>query len=511
MRLTQVIDRRIGALPAFVLVGCLVTMGSFFAMGQLESLTPIALFLFAPLALCVLLHALPQVIRRWRMLRQQLTWWHALWLLLFLSSLVFRIRDVQSIKDEPIDLWAVYRIVLVGIVALVLLVRLVVMRTDWVPSLFRGLVGALSVYALISIASTLWSIYPAWSLYKSIEYLVDIALLGAVVATVRSAKTYKTLFDWTWVLQAGLLGAVWVGALLWPSKAFVVEGELIPVRISGVLPAVDQNEVGLSAAILAIVALSRLQFRAARGRSIFYGAVLVLSAGTMVLSQTRVAIAGFLLGTFLVLFFSKRLRVITVLALTVVLLLSLTSFGNAVGTFWQRGENQKSLQEFSGRVPVWEFGWQTFLEQPVLGFGAYAGGRFAVVAAVVDPRWASTLNEYLEIALGTGICGLTPVVFGLVGAWWLLIRGAQTNGVFELRHQLAIEAIGVLAIITTKTFFGVNMMWHPAQPFLLVVGYAELLRREKHRRPSPRVIHWCTARLTHTKNSVGGKGSLASP
>jgi O-antigen ligase len=511
LRLAQAIDRRIGALPAFVLVGYLATMGLFFAVGQLESLTAIALFLFAPLALCVLLLALPQAMRRWRMLRQQLTWWHALWLLLFLSSLVFRIRDVESIRDEPIDLWAVYRIVLVCIAALVLLVRLVVNRPEWVPSLFRGLIGTLTVYALISIASTLWSIYPAWSLYKSLEYLVDIALLGAVVATVRSATTYKTLFDWTWVLQAGLLGTVWMGALLWPSKAFVVEGELIPVRISGVLPAMDQNEVGKSAAFLAIVALSRLQFPAARGRQIFYWVVLACSVGTMVLSQTRVAIVGFLLGAVLVLFFSKRLGVITVLALTVVLLLSLTSFGNVVSKFWQRGENQESLQAFSGRLPVWEFGWQTFLKHPVLGSGAYAGGRFAVVAAVADPRWSSTLNEYLEIAAGTGICGLIPIVLGLIGAWWVLVRGARTNGVFEVSHQLAIEAIGIFAIITIHTFFGIDMIWHPAQSFLLIVGYAELLRREKHSRRSPRVTHLCAARATHTNNSVGGKGSLASP
>ena len=103
-----------------------------------------------------------------------------------------------------------------------------------------------------------------------------------------------------------------------------------------------------------------------------------------------------------------------------------------------------------------------------------------MVAAVVDPHWASTNNEYLEIVLGTGICGLIPVVFGLLGAWWLLVRGARTNGIYELRHQLAIEAIGVLAIVTTRTFFGMDMVWHPAQSFLLIVGYAELLRRERH-------------------------------
>ena len=241
-------------LAVFVLMGAL---GAFIINPQKPATL---LLLFVPPAAIVSGFALVQSFQKFRELKKHLVWWHVLWLLTGLSSLVFRIRDIESIKDEPVDLWAVYRILLVGIVALVLLSRLLVKRPDWVPSLFRGLVGALSVYALISIVSTLWSVYPAWSLYKSVEYLVDIALLGAIIATVRSVETYKTLFDWTWVLQAGLLGTVWAGALLWPSKAFVVEGNLIHVRLSGVLPALDQNDVGLGAAFLAIVALTRLQF-----------------------------------------------------------------------------------------------------------------------------------------------------------------------------------------------------------------------------------------------------------
>src|SRR2546425_8324014 len=109
----------------------------------------------------------------------------------------------------PIDAWAAYRIALVCLTALILLMRLALRQTPWIGSLFRGLVGTLAIYALISLFSTLWSIYPAWTFYKTMEYFVELAVLAAVLTTVRSTEAYKSLFDWTWVLLGGLLVTVW--------------------------------------------------------------------------------------------------------------------------------------------------------------------------------------------------------------------------------------------------------------------------------------------------------------
>jgi O-antigen ligase len=337
----------------------------------------------------------------------------------------------------------------------------------------------LAVYALISIASTFWSVYPSWTLYKSLEYLVDIALLGAVLATVPSVEAYKSLFDWTWVLLSGLLATVWLGAFLWPDKAFPVVGGLIPVRIAGVLPALDQNDVGQAAAILAIAALSRMLFRSTRRRQIFYWVVLTCSGVTLVLSQTRAAIVGFVLGAALVLFLTRRVRLMSLLALTIFMLILFTNFTGVSGMFWQRGENEQTIEEFSGRLPVWELGWEKFLKQPIIGFGAYAGGRFVVTEGVVDPRWSSTLSDYIETMVGTGLCGLIPIIFVVVGTWWLLIRGLRSRGLSARGQQLTIEGIGVLAIITIRSFLSVNIIWHPAVAFILIVGYAEFLRRNR--------------------------------
>jgi len=442
----------------------------------------IAVIFFALFLFFVFPGAIGQAAEKFSALWRSLAWWHVLWLLLFLSGLVFRGRDTQAIREMPVDAWAAYRILLVGITAAVLLVRLSLRQTEWIASMFRGLVCALAIYGLISVASASWSAYPAWTLYKALEYLVDVALLAAVLAVVRSTREYKSLIDWNLALQGGTLAMVWAGAILWPEKAFLPGSELLPGRISGVLPSMDANSVGECAALLAIIAFARLTSFDQEGRKrTFYGVLLALALVTLLFSQTRVAIVGFLVAAIVVLFFSKRLGAIALIVLTLVLLLSLTQVGGLFSELWQRGERPEELQSFSGRLTLWEFAWEKFLQRPLTGYGAYAGGRFFVLANVGKAGLSSTLSSYVEVMVGTGLLGLISIVVALVGTWWLLIR-TLAGPSFELaERQLALEAVGMLTIVTAHSFFSVEMVWHPALVYFAALGAAEFLRR--HQKP----------------------------
>src|SRR5450432_663982 len=112
-------------------------------------------------------------------LRTSFTWFQGLWLVLFLSGLVFRVRAAQDIDQSPLDVWAAYRVGLVIIVALVLCARLVSDQTRWLGALFSGTLGVLTIYTLLSVTSTAWSVRPGWTFYKSIEYFVDLAVISA--------------------------------------------------------------------------------------------------------------------------------------------------------------------------------------------------------------------------------------------------------------------------------------------------------------------------------------------
>src|ERR1700674_1259473 len=105
-------------------LGCCALLGlSTSLVGYFFCAAGFTTVLLAVAAVFVLRLPVHEAFKKLLVLRKQLTWWHALWLLLFLSGLVFRKRDAQAIKDAPVDFWAAYRIVLVSATAIVLLVR----------------------------------------------------------------------------------------------------------------------------------------------------------------------------------------------------------------------------------------------------------------------------------------------------------------------------------------------------------------------------------------------------
>jgi len=44
-----------------------------------------------------------------------------------------------------------------------------------------------------------------------------------------------------------------------------------------------------------------------------------------------------------------------------------------------------------------------------------------------------------------------------------------------------VEAIGILGVLTIRSFFNTEFVWHAPQYFLVILGYAEFLRRRAKR------------------------------
>jgi O-antigen ligase len=433
--------------------------------------------LLIPLFVFILPMAFRQAIGLTSALRARLAWWHGLWLLLFLSELTFRVRTSEAIKEASVDTWAAYRISLVGIVAFALGVRLVLRQTAWIGSLFRGLPGVLSAYALICVASTAWSVYPSWTLYKSLEYWVDVALIAAILTTVASAEIYKTLYDWTWGLYILLLVSVWAGVLVWPTEALQPSRGVIGTSLTGVVPAVASNGVGETGAVLAIVALARLLSSSGNERNrALYSLLLLAGLVTLVLSQTRSAIIGFLLGVALLLLFTRRAALLVSAILASLAVLAYSAWG-LLGEYFLRGQDPAQFASLSGRVGWWEFGWHEFLKNPLTGLGAYTA-RFEVLAKLGESETSTIHNTYVEVIVGTSFWGLVPVLVALFATWWVLVRCLRNYLPSSRERGMALEAVAVLAVVSVRSLFSTHLIAHPSLSFLLIVGYAEFLRRQ---------------------------------
>lgn len=404
----------------------------------------------------------------------KLRWWHLGWAALFLSDFTFRVRSVDTLIDNPLDAWAMYRIGLVGLVALTLLVRVAMKATPRLAFLSNAAIGWMTVFAVIDLVSVAWSVYPAWTLYKSLEFFTDLGLLAAIMATVRGPREYRSLLDFTWVLYGALILVVWVEVLIWPSQALERGQGILGIAINGVVPALAGNSVGRFGAILAVVAMTRL-IRPSPYRR-FYGVAFLLSLTSLIFAQSRGAVAGFVCACFVLLIAMRRRALFGVVALAALIVLLTPVLRDTVWQYLLRGEDSQMVHSLSGRTDWWTYGLQRFWDRPLLGYGGYAGPRFAVLADIGAVQTASLHNTWLEVLLSTGVVGLIPLL-AAVGAVGIALWRFRAHAMDDAEPgSLWLEATGALIVLLVTSVFNTELVLHPALFYLAIVGYTQHLR-----------------------------------
>jgi O-antigen ligase len=495
--------RRYGILLLLGLSATAVSLGA--GISMLSESAAYRVLAIAPSAILIVVlaaSAAPAALAKIRNLAADFRWWHWLWVLVFVSGLTFRIRDIETIHDTPVDFWAGSRVVLMGLVGLVLLGRLASRATDWGAALLRGVPAGVFLYGLISLISTLWSVYPAWTLYKSLEYLIDVALLAAVVTTVRNSEEIKSLFDVTWLLTGLLLLTVWLGVLLRPEVAVLTGVGLIGIEIQGILPSISNNGVGDLAATLLIVGATRLLFR--NEHRSFYWLVCLAALPTLILAQSRSPATGAFLGLLAVLVLTRRFGLLALVGLAGAALLALTNAEAVVQQAFLRGQSPDQFYSLSGRVDYWAFAGGILRENPFLGLGGYAAGRFAVLGPLGVTETSSLHNAWLEILVGVGLIGFLPFLATFLRTWLNLLQPLNSESTPSIARELRIEAVGIFVLLCFRSIFTAEFIWHPPVFFFLMLGYAELLRRGRFEgvpAAQPALAGWRRGRPIHFRGA----------
>ncbi|HUO16171.1 MAG TPA: O-antigen ligase family protein [Verrucomicrobiae bacterium] len=422
----------------------------------------------------------------WRVLVQfwpQVKWWHWVWFLSLSSSFVFRYRSASEISQSPVDSTAALRLGPEVIVACILILRLIFRKPDWGPSMTRGIVGMMTIFGTVCLLSSLWSVKFSWTMYKSLEYLLDLSIIAVVLAVVRTAEEYKSFIDWTWVIAGITTAWVWVGVPIWFEQSWAEES-----RLAGAYPIVSSNELGDTGAILILVAAIRYWPLIGKSKNkAFYVLTALLGAATMIAAQTRSAFGGLVIAVLVVLYFAGRTRYAIWGSIVAVPAIIFTSIGPAILSYLQRDQSTEELTSMSSRLDWWSIGYKMFMTHPFTGLGAYAGSRFAVLANIGAPQLHS---DWLEVIVGTSIWGLTPFLISLIWIWAILIRYYRSHWLSAEDRQLTLEMIGVMTVITIHSFVNVEMTWHHPTLFLMVLGWAEFMRRRmKARSPGPAQLY----------------------
>jgi O-antigen ligase/polysaccharide polymerase Wzy-like membrane protein len=470
-------------LALFVLMGFAISMALSFFAGASEygGLLVAGVIVAAIPGIALLIKAFPTAVANAKLLARDWTWWHPLWFCIYFSTLVFRIRDVGSGQGNLVDSWALLRILPEGFVSVALITRLILKKPNWLGSLFRGIPCALTIYCLVSIASSAWSVNAAWTAYKSLEFLADVSLLAAVVASAEGFFSYESLVNWTLTFYGLSLVGVWINLPIWPTDA--MDGD----RLTGVFPVEASNSVGTSGAVLAIVAFCRLMpaFGRAKNRA-WYILLFIFGIVSMVLSKTRNAEAAFLFGVGVVVIFSPPLRKKAIwVALALAPILAVLVFMNhdlpksaydAGMSVVNRDQAEGAIDTLSGRTGWWEFGLQQLSHHPLTGMGAYAAGRFAVLGKLGVGSASMMHSDWIEVVIGTSFWGLIPFAAALILTWWYLFRCIRNPIFTPEQRQLAIELFALLGLLTLHSFFNDELAWHCPLLYFAILAYAEFIR-----------------------------------
>jgi hypothetical protein len=470
----------------FVLVGFSISV----AVSLLAGSSPFGVLIVAAVIgmavplLILMIQAAPEALASARELARNWTWWHPLWFFIFFSMLVFRIRDVGEAKANPLDAYAMLRILPEAFVSLTLIVRLILKKPNWLSALCRGIPGAMAIYCLVCLATTVWSVNASWTAYKSLEFLADVSLLAAIVASAEGFFTYKNLVDWTLTFYGLSLVGVWINLPLWPTEA--MDGG----RLTGVVPVEASNSVGTSGGVLAIVALCRLMpiFGAVKNRA-WYMLLLVFGLVSMVLSKTRNSEAAFIFAVALIVLLSQRLRRIAIwggVAVAPLVAVAILLNDRLLGYAWdlvlsvaERDQSDAAIGSLSGRTAWWAYGIQQLMHHPFTGLGAYAAGRFAVLGKLGVGSAAMMHSDWIEILIGTSVWGLIPFAGALIAAWWYLYRCIRSDVFSPEQRQLALELFALLGMLTMHSFFNDELSWHCPLLYFAILGYAEYVRVQR--------------------------------
>ena len=435
--------------------------------------------------------AAPRALEELSFLRRNFRWWHGIWLLLIFSSFTWRIIDVgTAASGGGLDAASLVRVVCVGFAASCLLVVLALRRARWLRMCFSGSQKYLTIFGLICLVSTAWSVNAPWTAYKSFEYLTDMAVVALLRVSLRKTGDYKFLLDFTLFLFGLLLLSAWIGAFINPSQGFFSLGGtgsrdlVLPIRLEGQYPGLDADGMGEMCAIILLISAYRFS-RASAGlerNKLWYGAIIILSFGTFVICQARTALVGFIFGCLILFTFAKDKRRLLGWFLVGVILLAIPLVAFASGPivrYFLRGEHVESLQHLTGRTEMWKVAWAESLQRPFTGYGGFAGRRFVVQAQVVYFATASSLlSAWVDALIDIGFIGPILLLLLFVGIARSLIVSLRKRGQRIQDRNLAIELTLAMAVIFVRSFVTGSMVGHFYFWLFTCLAGAEFLRSQ---------------------------------
>jgi O-antigen ligase len=173
------------------------------------------------------------------------------------------------------------------------------------------------------------------------------------------------------------------------------------------------------------------------------GSLLSLAAGLLVLMLTRGSPW-------------RRLKIVTIAAVTISFFLYLAFQSPIVRARWERTIQKGSLAQ---RENIFPAAWRMYLERPLAGWGPER--HYFELGSRLGRRTRDTHNLYLGLLTEMGVLGAVPYLLGL----WFCLCAAW-------RARAGAQGIIPLSLLVTVLFVNMSVTFHNRKLHWLVLAYA---------------------------------------
>lgn len=364
------------------------------------------------------------------------------WTLLACSTFVWRTRTTQALASNPLDSAALLRVALVAAAAFVTLGYLVSFeriprRRLPAPLLF------LAGYVLVAALAASDSPVPSQAFYRVFE--LGVGLTAVVLAVLLLGERAGEVLLRLAIGTVGTIVAVlWIEAVVFPSHAWARLGSFVTYQLVGYVPTFAADTVGTLGGILALWGLARPYGRT-RGADL----ALVAGVATLVASQYRTGIIGFLVVSLFVAAHRRRglFAVLVAVAALGVVYLGASEIRTGASTALARGRPEL-VGSLNGRTAYWNASLPFIRERPVFGWGLNVETRHVLVS--LGDNTTSTLHStWFEALLGTGVVGAALLAAALATT---LVQAWRAR-----RHPMGIAIVGLVAFVVVRSITGTTI------------------------------------------------------
>ncbi len=339
------------------------------------------------------------------------------WLLLVVSTFVWRGRTTEALNANPLDSAALVRVGCVGLAALLLVAYLLrAPRGVGLPPAVKLFVA----YVAVALVAGVGSPQPLIATYRACELAVGVLALVAVGCS--PPQIWRRALDLVLACLAAVMVVAWVEAAAMPHRAWEQVHGVVPWALIVAMPSFSSNSLGEYGAILAVFGLGSLGTR----RRWVSVAAASLGFATLIATQYRTGVIAFVAALTFVLWRRRNVGVVVAIVAAAALVVASGQAGvlrGRVEVAFARG-NASTVRTLDSRSIYWNAARPAIRERPILGWGLNVGTR-RVLSSLGLQQTSTIHSTWFEALLGTGLVGAAMLAAAYLA---LLVAALRCRG-----------------------------------------------------------------------------------